>query len=67
MLRRVALVRTTWRNIPADTILHSHRRENLISYIILIQFYLHSVLVHSANSVTISTTACKRVLSSAPL
>jgi hypothetical protein len=33
MLRRVALVRTTRRNIPEDTILHSHRRENLISYI----------------------------------
>jgi hypothetical protein len=29
MLRRVALVR---RNIPEDTILHSHRRENLKSY-----------------------------------
>jgi hypothetical protein len=37
MLRRVALVsvltRTTRRNIPEDTILHSHRRENLKSYI----------------------------------
>jgi hypothetical protein len=32
MLRRVALVRTTWRNIPEDAILHSHRRENLKSY-----------------------------------
>jgi hypothetical protein len=36
MLRRVALVlvltRATWRNIPEDTILHSHRRENLKSY-----------------------------------
>jgi hypothetical protein len=32
MLRRVALVRTTRRNIPEDTILHSHRRENLKSY-----------------------------------
>jgi hypothetical protein len=25
--------RATWRNIPEDTILHSHRRENLRSYI----------------------------------
>jgi hypothetical protein len=45
MLRRVALVRTdvseepgasfraTRRNNPEDTILHSHRRENLKSYI----------------------------------
>jgi hypothetical protein len=32
MLRHVALVRTTWRNIPEDTILHSHHRENLKSY-----------------------------------
>jgi hypothetical protein len=33
MLRRVVLTRATWRNIPEDTILHSHRRENLKSYI----------------------------------
>jgi hypothetical protein len=29
------LTRTTRRNIPEDTILHSHRRENLISYKII--------------------------------
>jgi hypothetical protein len=29
------LTRTTQRNIPEDTILHSHRRENLKSYIAL--------------------------------
>jgi hypothetical protein len=34
MLRRVALVRTTWYNISEDAILHSHRRENLKFYII---------------------------------
>jgi hypothetical protein len=28
------LTRATWRNIPEDTILHSHRREHLKSYII---------------------------------
>jgi hypothetical protein len=34
MLRCAALVRrATRRNIPEDTILHSHRRENLKSYI----------------------------------
>jgi hypothetical protein len=27
------LTRGTWRNIPEDTILHSHFRENLKSYI----------------------------------
>jgi hypothetical protein len=26
------LTRATWRNIPEDGILHSHRRENLKSY-----------------------------------
>jgi hypothetical protein len=29
------LTRATWRNIPEDAILHSHRRENLKSYIAL--------------------------------
>jgi hypothetical protein len=28
------LTKATWRNIPEDAILHTHRRENLISYII---------------------------------
>jgi hypothetical protein len=32
MLRRMALVRTTRRNIQEDGILHSHRCENLRSY-----------------------------------
>jgi hypothetical protein len=29
------LTKATWRNIPEDAILHSHRRENLKSYIAL--------------------------------
>jgi hypothetical protein len=29
------LTRTTWRNIPEDIILHSHCREDLKSYIVL--------------------------------
>jgi hypothetical protein len=32
--RRTVLTRTTRRNIPEDTFLHSHRRENLKSYIL---------------------------------
>jgi hypothetical protein len=28
-----ALTRATWRNIPEDAILHSHRRENLKSFV----------------------------------
>jgi hypothetical protein len=34
MLRRVAFVRATQRKIPEDGILHSHRCENLKSYIV---------------------------------
>jgi hypothetical protein len=34
------LTRATWRNIPEDTILHSHRREDLKSYILIMQFLL---------------------------
>jgi hypothetical protein len=30
------LTRATWRNIPEDAILHSHRRENLKSYMVKI-------------------------------
>jgi hypothetical protein len=32
-LRKAVLTRVTRRNIPEDTILHSHRRENLKCYI----------------------------------
>jgi hypothetical protein len=32
------LTRATWRNIPEDAILHSHRRENLKSYMVLVIF-----------------------------
>jgi hypothetical protein len=48
----LVLTRATRRNNPEDTILHSHRRENLKSYIILIVF-LHSVheLLVTANAV----------------
>jgi hypothetical protein len=34
------LVRATWRNIPEDDILHSHRRENFKSYIALTDWTL---------------------------
>jgi hypothetical protein len=32
------IIRATWHNIPEDTILHSHHRENLKSYISFIVF-----------------------------
>jgi hypothetical protein len=34
------LTRATWHNIPEDTILHSHRRENLKSYIVCQKMFL---------------------------
>jgi hypothetical protein len=40
LLRRVALVRTTRRNNPENTILHSNRRENLKSYNLFVLFGL---------------------------
>jgi hypothetical protein len=57
MLRRVALVtsvltRTTRRNIPEDTILHSHRRENLESYV-----HIHVWEIY--NLVNVNTEFCR--------
>jgi hypothetical protein len=47
LLRRVALLtRATRRNNPEDTILHSHRRENLKSYIVQECFHGYFVLTH---------------------
>jgi hypothetical protein len=37
------LARATRRNIPEDAVLHSHRRENLKSYIIFLLLVLISV------------------------
>jgi hypothetical protein len=37
------LTRATWRNNPEDTILHSHRRENLKSYTVM---QLRKMLFH---------------------
>jgi uncharacterized membrane protein len=37
------LTRATRRNNPEDTILHSHRRENLKSYIMKVTFFLKSL------------------------
>jgi hypothetical protein len=36
MLRRVALVRATWRNIPEDTILHGYKQFGMNVYIKLV-------------------------------
>jgi hypothetical protein len=37
------LTRATRRNIPEDTILHSHRRENLKSYTVLVTLNLAGI------------------------
>jgi hypothetical protein len=39
------LTRATWRNNPEDTILHSHRRENLKSYIFDYEQIFHKSMV----------------------
>jgi hypothetical protein len=54
LLRRVALVRATRRNNPEDTILHSHRRENLKSYIIYTKFVPHRKYITSPLQNTVS-------------
>jgi hypothetical protein len=43
------LTRAAWRNIPEDTILHSHRRENLKSYISYWFSFYRSTLNHILN------------------
>jgi hypothetical protein len=40
------LTRATRHNIPEDTIVHSHRRENLKSYMYAIQFLLQAIYAH---------------------
>jgi hypothetical protein len=48
------LTRATWHNIPEDSILHSHHRENLKSYSLV-------VLTHKINS-DILNTDCQFIL-----
>jgi hypothetical protein len=44
------LKRATRRNIPEDTILHSHRRENLKSYmnVIIVMIIISSIIIIKA-------------------
>jgi hypothetical protein len=46
------LTRATLRNIPEDTIIHSHRRENLKSYIVFSN-YLHFLMTDKPVNATI--------------
>jgi phospholipid N-methyltransferase len=42
------LTRATRRNIPEDTILHSHRRENLKSYFYEM-YFVHEIAIQNSN------------------
>jgi hypothetical protein len=59
------LTRATRRNIPEDTILHSHRRENLKSYMepgFIRYDYSHNKLQsHGAGSLTAGTNSSLRL------
>jgi hypothetical protein len=65
MLRHAALVlvtRATWHNIPEDTILHSHRRENLKSYTVCLLTASYSARSDSRDK-TISNSSSVSLLS----
>jgi hypothetical protein len=47
------LTRATWRNIPDDTILHSHQHENLKSYIVLMFYAFYQLGSHCIKSVAV--------------
>jgi hypothetical protein len=47
-----ALTRATRRNIPEDAILHSHRRENLKSYIGRAYYYDLNIMARQNNGLT---------------
>jgi hypothetical protein len=48
---------STWRHIPEDGILHSHRRENLISYIVYFFIFYDLMMMSVAQSI------CRRIRS----
>jgi hypothetical protein len=62
------LTRATRHNIPEDTILHSHRRENLRSYILTNSFSsiekfierakVHSVCLHAKDVFVVTVSLC---------
>jgi hypothetical protein len=62
MLRRVALTRATQPNIPEDTILHSHRHENLKSYTWAIGRFRYFVVFQREYSVLLSWVSSLRNL-----
>jgi hypothetical protein len=61
------LIRATRRNIPEDTILHSHRRENLKSYMLRKYPRLCSLKVQNGKLLGKYLTECSYWLESTPL
>jgi hypothetical protein len=55
------LTRTTRRNIPEDSIIHSHRRENLKCYIKSTVLLVHAVTYVAANGRTANLSAHFRI------
>jgi hypothetical protein len=53
------LTRATWRNIPEDAILHSHRRENLKSYMMFAVLCSSSAVMFSHCSYKTNLVLCK--------
>jgi hypothetical protein len=52
----LVLTRATWRNNPEDTILHSHRRENLKSYRIFVSSQRQKVMTdNNADKILVGT------------
>jgi hypothetical protein len=45
--RTLVLTRATWHNFPEDGILHSHRLENLKSYILLVSYNLFHAVAYN--------------------
>jgi hypothetical protein len=55
------LTRATWCNIPEDSSLHSHRRENLKSYIHYLSLCVcvkYLILFYGAQYIAIQTVEC---------
>jgi hypothetical protein len=57
LLRRVVLTRATRRNNPEDTILHSHRRENLKSYLFCSVLFCSLLCFHNGTLPVVKSLA----------
>jgi hypothetical protein len=60
------ITRSTWRNIPKDAILHSHRRENLKSYMDDISYDSLYICVHESTDTSDGTVQILRFPAESP-